>query len=306
MIEFELRTLQSNLFLRYRKLFEKIYTYKEPINATILANELKKHKQQLTPILQKLENAKMIERKEMKEYQKRGGKSLFILLTKDTISLIKQSGYLEDVSFKVKIDTSKITDYINRFNEANNDFVRNQAMQGLDKATHDLIRDNIVIEWDSELNLETFLNSLIKDLDKYNNIVKSRLFAILERLYNNGYYDINNFNYLSRYMKKREPKDDTINIINYILPVLIVTINNNPDINSKHYSFFVEILNKIGGVDLDKFYSISNNRETLRNFPIEIRENLRNVLYKILNSFDDSEGVKRRSITEEILNIIEG
>ena len=300
---------QFKLFARHSDYISKIKEYEkrnEPLNQNKLGKELNVTKARVGVVCEKLEKNGLIKREHKKKYQQRGGKSNFLFLNPIAEKLYNDyhSTITDKVESKTKTDTSKINVYIDQFNNTNKDRVRNLAIYGLYRKISNLLRMDLTIEWRLEKNLTNFINSTLSKLNEYDNTTQNRLFSILEMLYNKGYYDSKNFDIFSKYIKKCELSNETYLIINLILSVLIIAINNEPLIDSKHYSLFIKLLNKLGDSDLNKFYSISNNKDVLRNLPIEMKDHLENELFEIVGSFKDSDGTKTRSINEEILSVL--
>ena len=282
--DFELKTQQMTLFNRYVKYFIKIHAEgeKKPLNATLLAKRLRKHKQQVTPVLRKLEESKLIRLEEV-------GKNKFIHLMDDGIRLYSE--YFKDVPPNEKLEEIKtpLDDNCRKkfkgafalFIDATHDGAKNYALNEIESAVNQLPR-NISIDWCKEKHSQTFFNNFLEKPDKYTINIRTRLFYTLCRLYEWDYFDERNFDYFDTYCEE-EITGQNFEIFRCMIQMSIRALSNRSIVSKKPYLLFLKLTEKMRFVEnATAFIDYEENR--FRKLPDKIKEQLRKYLFDLVNN----------------------
>lgn len=158
---------RRRLFHRYIRYIEVIGRFeyaKEKLDGKILSKQLNIAKQQSNPVLIKLEDKLLIERKEIPEWQERGGKSKFIFLTQYSKDLLRQSKDRFEESFQQDIDISEIFYYINKYYNARSYASKYRAIEDIYRVLSQLNITTPMINWNNRDVINDFIDQLLISL----------------------------------------------------------------------------------------------------------------------------------------------
>ena len=302
---YELHNKQYKMFLSYKPLFEKIYKFnseERPINVTVLSSELGKHKQQISKVINILESLEMIEKMYVPKWQQKGGRSHFLFLTPHTKQLIKQSREYLREEFQTVIDTNDVDRYIDRFENNDNDTVREKSLDKVYRLLIDLCNHEDNINWKRMKKFNLFMEQMVKDYDDYSKRIQDQFLKILEFISAWGYVNSNIYPELLKIFRNGFNEPDRANVVNGIFTLFTRTISTMPVKNSVHYRVFLDLYKELENYD-EKILDMQTCITWIYKFPPDIKEDLETYLFSLLTSVDKDNENYRYNIDKMIDNL---
>lgn len=322
MTEYERKTEQIKMFGQYVDYVKEIYNYNKanqiPINISLLAKSLEKAKQQVSPVIKKLETVGLIIVTEIPEYQKRGGRSKFIILSEDGFHHY-QEYYSEKGLGHVTPITSPITERertdlkraITEFTYAQVDNVRYLAINQIYNILIQIAGKNPHTDWNNEDYLIEWVRRFLDNPDRYSGTdqdfrIKRRFYNTLEWLYDHDYFDHQNITQLFNYYKDMELDESNPehNLVNIVLDMVLTSMRKRPqDIDKGSYELFVLLIKKVRRIKQGNIYFLGNKRDEVKRLDNNIKDRLKTDLFKMA-SVDPPTPPERDEIIDELLGIL--
>jgi len=300
-------TKKRELFYRYFDYFP-LLVKGDVSSISDLAKTLKRHDRQVSKELKTLEEIGYVK---LETTSKKGTKGYRVKPSLTDVGreeLRRFEDSMKSIPVKIKKeDSEQLNGAIEKFLASRNENARFLAIQGINGRILDLTGKERKLIWEDELILGKFVNGFLVNLNGHERRTRQTFNGILRRLYEHGYYDIENFIKILDYYDKHgiDEKDGSkLNEVNESIAIMIIAMDKHPECSQEIYPFFMKMLKRVMFVEGQFIFAINRERERIVRLPIEIRKQMSSDIFELVNELPENGKGKESTLLEQLNEIL--